>query len=700
MTDLPELKAIQQESIKQIMTNFEKKLNSLCVTGVGSGKTRIACEVIRNILTSKTEIGKQYVLVLAPTKDILEDEWKKTLTAMELPYVILDRTTFKSNILPQKKKFNATSGTVYLCSYKMLISSSYQRIPNSVFFTNSIPSLIVMDEMHMLTNGCSDKENDKTMFNAIESIPYGKRLGLTATPLVNSLEEIKAIYKILGINKNLDSYEKCSDEEKKRAFYKESFVINPENKKIKILPFVVRECLLKLPLREEEYATIARIKKESTSDMETHSWSSTYLIQGDDATKGKLSTKCVALRGIINNIADDKVIIFDEYVNNLKYLKRLDWIENKNPVLYYGSMKKGDKKKVLDKFRDESNCNILLTDSKIAEVGLNLQVANHVIMMSPGWTAKNIIQCSGRVKRVNQKKNVFIYILMGNYDDKSLKEKYGIKYFPEENKWKKSNLKMNFIEPEPSPFMQEVFSNENQVECEVGNFVRGIQKNPLQQHYIFTKEQLKKIVKDKYKEVIDFKPSGYLYKGKSYLNSQSPLRKSFSDDRTLIEELKIDMDEFPTILESLTPSILVSLFPWSDKETDIRNDLLVFSYVIRVLTEIDDKELFGNFKASLETLNVNLPTLVNGESPITFEGFLKTPGMDLSRFLKGEFFLVDISLIANIKISRLLDTLTYLQKYLDRRKRESFSDDNEDEEKIDWKERMKMIMIMEMVEEK
>lgn len=149
MTDLPELKAIQQESIKQIMTNFEKKLNSLCVTGVGSGKTRIACEVIRNILTSKTEIGKQYVLVLAPTKDILEDEWKKTLTAMELPYVILDRTTFKSNILPQKKKFNATSGTVYLCSYKMLISSSYQRIPNSVFFTNSIPSLIVMDEMHM-----------------------------------------------------------------------------------------------------------------------------------------------------------------------------------------------------------------------------------------------------------------------------------------------------------------------------------------------------------------------------------------------------------------------------------------------------------------------------------------------------------------------------------------------------------------------
>ena len=178
------------------------------------------------------------------------------------------------------------------------------------------------------------------------------------------------------------------------------------------------------------------------------------------------------------------------------------------------------------------------------------------------------------------------------------------------------------------------------------------------------------------------------------------MRKSFADDRTLIEELKIDMDEFPTILESLTPSILVSLFPWSDKETDIRNDLLVFSYVIRVLTEIDDKELFGNFKASLETLNVNLPTLVNGESPITFEGFLKTPGMDLSRFLKGEFFLVDISLIANIKISRLLDTLTYLQKYLDRRKRESFSDDNEDEEKIDWKERMKMIMIMEMVEEK
>lgn len=633
MTDLPALKAIQQESIKQIMTNFEKKLNSLCVTGVGSGKTRIACEVIRNILTSKTEIGKQYVLVLAPTKDILEDEWKKTLTAMELPYVILDRTTFKSNILPQKKKFNAASGTVYLCSYKMLISSSYQRIPNSVFFTNSIPSLIVMDEMHMLTNGCSDKENDKTMFNAIESIPYGKRLGLTATPLVNSLEEIKAIYKILGINKNLDSYEKCSDEEKKRAFYNESFVINPENKKIKILPFVVRECLLKLPLREEEYATIARIKKESTSEMETHSLSSTYLIQGDDATKGKLSTKCVALRGIINNIADDKVIIFDEYVNNLKYLKRLDWIENKNPVLYYGSMKKGDKKKVLDKFRDESNCNILLTDSKIAEVGLNLQVANHVIMMSPGWTAKNIIQCSGRVKRVNQKKNVFIYILMGNYDDKSLKEKYEIEFFPEENKWEKSSSKMNLIEPKPSPFIQKVFSNENQVEREVGNFVRGIQR----EIYLLRKKQLEEIVKDIFEEVINHKfDCDCYYNNYLYLEIDNVLKK----------DIKTDMDKFPTILETLGP--------WYDKETNIKNDLVVFYYVIRVLTEINNIELYYDFVAFMKTLDNSL------------------------------FFFVN-SVTDRDTWSIILNTLSYLQKYLDRRIHELANEMvMHIEDKIDW----------------
>ena len=82
-----------------------------------------------------------------------------------------------------------------------------------------------------------------------------------------------------------------------------------------------------------------------------------------------------------------------------------------NPVMYHGGLPDKKQHKNYEEFINNPDARIMLATEQIAGEGLNLQAANHIIILSYGWTPKDIIQISGRVKRLGQKKDVFIYIL-------------------------------------------------------------------------------------------------------------------------------------------------------------------------------------------------------------------------------------------------------------------------------------------------
>ena len=62
-------------------------------------------------------------------------------------------------------------------------------------------------------------------------------------------------------------------------------------------------------------------------------------------------------------------------------------------------------------------------------------------MLSFGWTPKDIIQTAGRIKRLGQKKDVFIYILKGDYS-KHLFSSYNLKPFSEQRHYEKVEEKL------------------------------------------------------------------------------------------------------------------------------------------------------------------------------------------------------------------------------------------------------------------
>jgi hypothetical protein len=130
-----------------------------------------------------------------------------------------------------------------------------------------------------------------------------------------------------------------------------------------------------------------------------------------------ITGKIIALKSIVEHLPlGDKIVIVDTYRETLQYIARLDFIRPLKPVLYLGG-KKAENKNNLDYFLNKSDRRIFLTTRQEGGEGLNLQVANHLVLMNCWYTAKDIIQIFGRIKRKRQMKPVYAYLLGYNLFD-------------------------------------------------------------------------------------------------------------------------------------------------------------------------------------------------------------------------------------------------------------------------------------------
>ena len=399
-TDVQELLPLQKEAVDFIERNFKRGVNSLCATGVGSGKTRIACEVIRKHLAEQ----KGYALVCCPTSTLIHSAWEKTLESLSMKGRILADKEFPMNIRRSEGCFNPIQGMTYLITYKMLVSNT-GRYVNATFFKNKPPSLIVFDEMHCLSNNTVAEKLSRTH---IAGIHAQRKLGLTATPMVNETEELACAAGILnGGNTSIDTG---------FLFFRDSKYTSTE----------CRQLIVRLPLSADEYDTMNRINEKISNEFARISVSQSLLVTG----KGKHDchtyickdgkTKARALQAILRKIpAMDKIIVFDRQKEILNHLYSQPWILKYNPVIYHGGLPKKKQKQHYDDFIKNPCKRLFLATEQIAGEGLDLQVANQVIILSYGWTPKDIIQMTGRVKRLGQEKDVFIYILETRPSSKS-----------------------------------------------------------------------------------------------------------------------------------------------------------------------------------------------------------------------------------------------------------------------------------------
>lgn len=133
---------------------------------------------------------------------------------------------------------------------------------------------------------------------------------------------------------------------------------------------------------------------------------------------------------IANN---EKVVVFSFWLSPLFQLNKLlnEKYNLKFSAIFDGSLDKENKEEVLNQFKTNNNCHVLLCSGKIGGEGLNLTEANHIIFINSWWNPSNNSQARDRIVRIGQDKKCFIHNLrtidtIETRIDEILKEKNNI----------------------------------------------------------------------------------------------------------------------------------------------------------------------------------------------------------------------------------------------------------------------------------
>ncbi|KAK2590883.1 hypothetical protein QQS21_011437 [Conoideocrella luteorostrata] len=124
-------------------------------------------------------------------------------------------------------------------------------------------------------------------------------------------------------------------------------------------------------------------------------------------------TECM---GLLRQIGEsgDKTIVFSQWTLLLDLLEVAIWHEkfDYRPLRYDGSMSGDQRSASAQSFRDNPKIKVMLVSLRAGNAGLNLTVANRVIIMDPFWNPYIEMQAIDRTYRIGQMKEVQVYRIL------------------------------------------------------------------------------------------------------------------------------------------------------------------------------------------------------------------------------------------------------------------------------------------------
>ncbi len=115
------------------------------------------------------------------------------------------------------------------------------------------------------------------------------------------------------------------------------------------------------------------------------------------------------VEGILTQDPTEKVLIFTEYRDTLKYLVSLFQERGWQPVIIHGSMSMTERREAEERFK-EPDANIMVATDAAGE-GINLQFCHIMVNYELPWNPNRIDQRIGRLHRYGQKRDVKVHNL-------------------------------------------------------------------------------------------------------------------------------------------------------------------------------------------------------------------------------------------------------------------------------------------------
>ncbi len=410
----------QIETVKKVLKYFRGRV--LLCDEVGLGKTIEAGMVIKEYLLRGMA---RNILILAPPA--LVSQWKEE---MQIKFAMEFTTTDDPEALEDPEKF--WKGKYIIASLHTAKSKRNMPLVTREFF-----DLLVVDEAHHLRN------RSTLAWKLVNQIQKRYILLLSATPLQNNLIELFNLITLLKpgqfkteklfrqeylVKGNLRT---PANKDKLRELLREVMIRNtrsaidlklprryattlrieptgPERKIYQGLNDYLRSAGLNrqtvtLLLREAGSSPSALRESLLRLPHDPHKQEVMEWIHGlHDGSKGK------ALMDIVQSNPSEKIVIFTQFIKSIDYLTELLRRNGIPCVIFKGTLSNREKNAAIENFRNEVP---ILISSESGGEGRNLQFCNTMINFDLPWNPMRIEQRIGRLHRIGQTRDVFIFNL-------------------------------------------------------------------------------------------------------------------------------------------------------------------------------------------------------------------------------------------------------------------------------------------------
>ncbi len=361
---------------------------------MGLGKTMQAITAIR-LLVHQGQVRR--VLLICPKP--LVTNWQREFAqwATELPVSAIEGG-------PARRQWQWRSGgdVVTIANYETVI-----RDRQEVCSADNVYDLVVLDESQRIKNGSS------TTNEVVRSISRTRSWALTGTPIENSVDDLRGIFEFVAPGQ-------LEPKMKPRAVGKAvaDYVLRRTKDEVltELPPKVFRDANVGLsPEQAESYRLaeeegivhLREIKRELTIHHVFELILRLKQICNFDPATGA-STKFERLEADLDECAASgrKAIVFSQWVQSLTEMSSR--LRRFNPVQYHGQVANGKRDAVIEQFRDDPNCHVILMSYGAGSVGLNLQFASYVFLFDRWWNPAVEDQAINRAHRIGAKRSVTV----------------------------------------------------------------------------------------------------------------------------------------------------------------------------------------------------------------------------------------------------------------------------------------------------
>ena len=462
-----QLRDYQQRGFNWLMQLRQYRLNGCLADDMGLGKTlqtlALLCALYDHSRRANGGHGNRQTIQLSLFDDPIEPATAEIVTPNPPPSLLIAPSTLIFNWLNEIRKFAPSLRIlVHAGSLRMSQMKNFDRY-DVIISTYGIVRMdfkelmkyrfhyLILDEAQLIKNPLS-----KT-YKAMLALVSDHRVTLTGTPVENSLTDLYAQMHFLnrGILGTLPSFKRTYVIPLKKSPSGIQHEMIKSRLHTLILPLLMRrtkaEVLHELPPKTEKTIVCRMTQEQEKLYAEELSKVRNLLIENTEKSrKGTDNPMIIKALGILRQIAchpamiqPDTTALSGKLEQILRDIRQL--VEENHKILVISTYKKylrligkgleqenisfsvltgdtQDPESVVTRYTTDGGIPVLLMTLKKGGYGLNLTVADYVLITDPWWNPASQQQGMDRVYRIGQDKPVFVYkyITLGTLEEKIL----------------------------------------------------------------------------------------------------------------------------------------------------------------------------------------------------------------------------------------------------------------------------------------